>query len=270
MVRQPPEECRAVWDLLDDLNSGELQAQARGDVLRHLEECPDCQGERSRRREVRHRLRAAWLEQEVPAGLEMRLRDTVLQGGSKRSTVLLRWAAAVLLASVALYLAIRFLPFSAPLEMVDHFHQVALNHIHCRETEKPDPEKMPASMRADLKVLDAAMQQVQADAPLRSAHLCSYRGVNFIHLVYMDARHHYSVLLEEHSASQRLAAYEPSRQERLGGLGVRVAEIEGVSVAYYQGKRHFVYLVLGEADPQRCIDLARTLFPPISASLGNL
>lgn len=268
MASHLPQLCKSTWDLLEDFISGELPAESEHTVSRHLKDCPVCREERRCREEIRCSLRRSWMSQPVPAGLERRLRNTVLTKRSMPAVGYLRWAAAFALVAAALYLAALFVPL--PFLTVDHFHQVALNHLHCQEIEKPDPEDMPASMRADLKALDAAMRQVEADAPLVSAHLCAYKGIQFIHLVFMNAERKFSLLLEERGSLQRLAAFDPSREGNVGAIPVRFFETDGVSLAAFRSGRHFVYLVLDEENPQRCIDLARTLFPPLSDSLSLL
>ncbi len=271
MVRHEPKGCRKTQRLLNDFISGELSVESSQEILQHLEDCQVCQQEQRLKEEIRHSIRQSWAKQPMPPGSQGRIRKSVLPRQMAPPATYLRWAAGFVVAVAALYLVTLFAPNSLAVLAVDHSQQVVQDHLRCPESRSPTKASLPDTLQAEeLKALEAALLHVQGEAPLLSAHLCRYGGIDFIHFVFKSPQQHYSIILEERSLLERLDSADSSRQRKVGSIPVRLMERDGTSVACFQSRDYFVYLVLNEEDPQRSYDLAKNLFPAIQNSLETL
>ncbi len=268
MVRHQPKECRKTQRLLNCFISGELSVESSQEILQHLEHCHICQEEQRLKEEIRDSIRASWASQPVPDGLRQRLRKSALPRPVKPTATYLRWAAGFVLAVAALYLVTLFAPSSLAVLAVNHYHEVVQDHLNCQESHNPSKASLPVT--EELKVLETALEHAPGEATLLSAHLCHYGGIDFWHFVFKGPQHHFSIILEKRGFLERLDPVDSSRHASVGLIAVRLMEREGTSVACFQSRDYFVYLVLNEEDPRHSYELAKSLFPSIQDSLESL
>lgn len=268
MVSHQPKECQKTQRLLNDFIAEELPSEASQEVSQHLESCPLCQQEMKLRQDLRLAIRQSWAKQPMPEGLADRIGRSAQPRSAWPSGVLLRLAAGLVLALAAFYLLTLFVPDSLPLLAVDHYHEAVQDHLRCPERLHPMMPSLPDEERFQgLHGLETVLRTALQEASLVSAHLCRFADIDFIHFVFKGPERTFSLVLEERGPRQRLADVEPSQQRNVGDISVRLMEREGTSVASYESKGYFVYLVLDEEDPQLSYSIAQALFPTVQDSL---
>src|SRR5262249_34667883 len=217
-------DCRNFKEMLDSFLSGELLVETNHSVLRHVELCARCRAELAARRQLRDLLRRACLKETMSADgyarLRERLRAEVRRGGmaavkevsifTRLFSMRHRLAAGVAIVSLVIGGAYHLsglsqrTVYAAELSSM-LISQAAGDHDNCAlqfaDHERPEAMDEAATKYdpayADLdKVAEPGAQGMQ----LRAAHICSFGGRNFAHLVYTRGEQLISLMVTERDA----------------------------------------------------------------------
>jgi anti-sigma factor RsiW len=257
-------ECRNVRELADSFLSGQLLVETNHELVRHLERCPDCRDDMTARRALRERLRSAVLNSpslqprpEFASELTAVLRPRQA-GVTRRQLLSTWWAAAAGLAVAAgggvVYLRSRRLSRAS---LVTLARRAAGDHQNCAVrfnlAERPISLDAAGGLYGEPFAKLARFDLPALDRPARlvDRHSCVYDGQRFAHVVFRIDETLMSLLVTT-DPRPSVAALEPVP----GGPDV-AALPAGPYLAF----------VVGEADPDRLLRVARALVDPLARHL---
>src|SRR5262245_7106943 len=258
-------DCRNFKEMVESFLSGELLVETNHSVLRHVELCSACRAELAARRQLRDWLRSACLKETMSADgyarLHERLRAEARRGGMSGvkmasiftllSSMRLRLAAGAAIIALVIGGAYslshlsQHAAYAAELSST-LISQAAGDHDHCAAqfADQGRPEAMDEAVTkydpayADLdKIAEAGAQGME----LHAAHICSFEGRNFAHLVYTRGRELISLMVTERDArAMRQGAAPPDDGLR---AGLQQALRDRYTVSAYQTAQHVVLVV---------------------------
>ncbi|HZS03359.1 MAG TPA: zf-HC2 domain-containing protein [Blastocatellia bacterium] len=298
-------DCRNLKDLLDSYLSDELSVETNHAVLRHVEQCPACRTEMAARRDLREGMRRAGTQLRLSAEGRERLRErlraeapgqTPAQDGVRgsareqsresffkrllsdvfaplRGNPILAAALTLLLTLGLGYGLFLFRPHTvAAAELSREFMSEAIgDHDYCAPQFRDEES---ATMAEDAKEYDPAYADLDRIAEvgaqgmkLRAAHVCSFAGRSFAHLVYTRGDDLISLLVTERNAKAMKNGVVPDDDGLAAGLQ---QEIRGdFRVSAYQTRRHVVLVVTTLSDGETKA-LAEKIARPVSDHLRNV
>jgi anti-sigma factor RsiW len=265
-------QCREVRDLADSFLSEQLLVETNHEVLRHLENCPDCRAELEARRALRTAIQRAFLNADALRVREDFARDigtglrSVSRGAGRLSRRHAVAAAAVmaLAAGAGLFLRPEDLDAIALDAVGDHRNCA----VRFRLPEKPIPleeaETRYAAWYRRLRDTPPAELALSA-GPVRvvERHACVFNGRRFAHVVLQFQGQIVSLLVTEDRH------WLPNLT---GGEGqphlVSQPVADGFSVMSFSTSRHRVSFVsnLGEAELR---EVAEGLASPVARRLAG-
>jgi anti-sigma factor (TIGR02949 family) len=265
--------CERFAEALDIYLDGEMPADQRNAMAKHLEECPECAREAAARQAFRVRLREAARSAAVPADLASKI-DRRLQSGAGnrfRHPGIIVLAAAAMLAVSILVWRVEFRT-PGPLEQDAYLQQVSsglarimrvgLNdHVHCAVFRKypaqpPSLERMAQLLGpqyADLQPAFAA--HLPAGMKVALAHRCSFRGRRYVHLIARDGARLVSLVIARREQGEALENDLRAVAEE-GGTAMYSSDARQFSIAAFETPAHLVYLIsdLGEQENMRVME----------------
>lgn len=260
-----PRDCKNALQLLDDFIADELSVESNRALLMHFEACESCRREKEARELLRGEVQRRWQEQPVPRGMEDRLRQSLESRQSPRWHFAAGLAAAVILGAVALFLA---LPFGSNSSVaVDHYFHAIEDHLRCDKADESHALQTPIS-EEHRQQMELVLRDLPGDFHLHAAHLCKFEEVRFVHYRFKGSHgQSLSLILEARGQDERLAELAKSVRSNVEGVPVKVITREETSLLAFESDQHFVYLVLGDTDRERTLNIARNLLPSIKDSL---
>ncbi|HSL23158.1 MAG TPA: zf-HC2 domain-containing protein [Vicinamibacterales bacterium] len=253
--------CADVRELLDSYLSNELLVETNHRVIAHLEACPACAEELSRRRRLREILRQALLPGPDPSAVERRVLAQVSRRPARTSWLAVRrfgWIAAAALvaaASAAWWLSglagTRPDRSRTPAGILPVAYQDSIdNHKECAltlpATLRLDPDRVAVRFDAAYRGVMNAVAESAAPYELADAHDCRHHDSYFRHLVLRGNGHTISVMalrtsspplpppgakrLEARGTSRsmwqfREGPYEAAAMESAGHLAMMVSDL---------------------------------------------
>jgi anti-sigma factor RsiW len=265
-------QCREVRDLADSFLSEQLLVETNHEVLRHLDNCPDCRAELEARRALRTAIQRAFLNADALRMREDFARDT---GPSLRTVSLgagllsrRRAAAAAAVAALAAGAGLFLLPDDVDAIALDAVGDHRNCAVRFRLAEKPIPLEEAERRHAAWygRLLDTPPAELAISAgPVRvvERHACVFNGRRFAHVVMQTQGQLVSLLVTEDRR------WLPSLT---GGEGpphlASQPEADGVSVVSFRTSRHRVFFVSNLSDPElRAV--AGTLAEPVAGRLSG-
>lgn len=265
--------CERVAEALDVYLDGELPLDQRSAIAKHLEECPGCARESSRRRAFRVRLREATRSAPLPVDLASNI-DRTLQTTLRNRLPhvgMMALAAAAMLAICIVVWRVEFhqprpLEQDAYLEQVSsgvaRIMRVGLNdHVHCAVFRKyparpPSLERMGRLLGpqyADLEPVFAA--HVPAGIKVALAHRCSFRGRRYVHLIARDGARLVSLVIARREQGEALENDLRAVAEE-GGAAMYTSGARQFAIAAFETPAHLVYVIsdLGERQNMRMLE----------------
>ena len=263
-----PKDCRRTQELLDHFLAGELTVESNQEILQHLDHCSACQAEEKSRLEARRLLVEGWNSQPVPPALE----DQVVAGLEARTRVLppaLRRVAGLVLMAMSIGAFALFFPWMSEntglLMAVDHYEEVAADHVNC--SGHPVPPSLVLPLDSVQARVEQAFRQVGGGYHLIERRICRIGGSPVFHYFFQGENTGVSVVLEERSEQEHLALEGNETQRVLHGVTVSLIRSNSLTLASFETPRYFVYLVVGQADPEEVLQLADRVLPSIQAAL---
>lgn len=226
--------CKDFREIADSYLSDELLVETNLEVLRHLENCSDCRGQMSARREIRSQLRAALRaapESQISPAFARQLREELRTGSLKNRRLIdfrsdffsfraLTAAAAVLILSLfAGSFVYQNLPagpsgsatvpaglsrasLTADADWVNLSRQAIGDHRHCAKDHVDHWLTVADRQTTDKKLfqenyLARLDHRVAEKIRLCDVHECAYEGREFTHAVMLVDGHLVSVMLAE-------------------------------------------------------------------------
>jgi hypothetical protein len=188
-------DCQHVREVMDSYLSGELSVETNHGVLRHVGECRECEAELQRRRRIRALLSES-LDVAVDADrVRARIAHAVdREQRSWKRAARLGGVAAMLVASVALAYWAGWRVDAAA------YDDSAGDHIACALTY-PDgtaysPERATQSLVPPFEQIVDAVGLSHGIYHVIDAHMCPYKGRNYVHVVLRGDRQTLSLFAE--------------------------------------------------------------------------
>src|SRR5262245_4328861 len=258
-------DCRKFKEMLDSFLSGQLLVETNHAILQHAEHCSACRAELAARRQLRDLLQKTCLKETMSQDAQVRLRERLRTEAMREETAgvnrqsffthlfssRLRLAAAAAIIALLIGAAFRLSQlwprpvYAAELSSA-LIGQAAGDHDHCARqfADREQPQAMDEAVAkydsayADLdKVAEAVAQEMQ----LHAAHICSFAGRNFAHLVYTRNGQLVSLMVTERDArAMRQGVVPPDDGLR---AGLQQALHDRYTVSAYQSARHIVLVV---------------------------
>jgi anti-sigma factor RsiW len=284
--------CERVRRYLDSYISNELLVESNLEVLRHMEQCSACSQELETRMRIRASLQAAVHRQDVPAGLEQKIRREIRENSPVRAWPFdpwFRWmsaVAALLLISSGIWIVLRSRRELSPQEQdayigrissrLSTILQVGLrDHVHCAVFRKyPKDPPAFAEMARDLGPQYAGLVPlVEARVPdefrVILAHRCSVQGRNYVHLVLRGPSSLLSLVITKKNPGESFAASQLAPVLQAAGAPVCRASASQFQVAAFEAPAYLAF-VISDLPEKRNLQLAAALAPPIQQFLSQL
>jgi anti-sigma factor (TIGR02949 family) len=278
--------CEKTRKYLDAYISNELLVETTHEVLRHIENCPDCAAEVDARTRLRTRLKSAVNAQSVPPELQVRIREQV---HSRRSGGWLmagwpRWSAAMaagLMICAGVWwnrTALEPMPplsdrpaqnayiskVSASLSAV---LRVGLgDHIHCsifrKYPQNPPPvEKMEAELGPSYQgLLPVVREAVPEGYRVVMAHQCGYAGRHYIHLTLEKNGDRLSLVIARKQDGESLAGLSPTADH--SGIPIYQSATDRYQVAGFEAGGFLAYVV-SDLKAKANLQIAASMAPAV-------
>ena len=284
--------CERVRRYLDSYISSELLVESNVEVLRHIEQCSACSQELETRLRIRSSLQAAARREEVPPGLEQKIRREIRERGPVRLwpfDLSLRWmsaVAALVLISTAIWVVWRSRRELSPQEQnayigrissrLSTILQVGLrDHVHCAVFRKypKDPPAL-AEMARELGPQYAGLVSlVKAKVPdeyrVILAHRCSVQGRNYVHLVLRDPSSLLSLIITKKNPGESFPASQLAPVLQAVGVPVYRARSSQFQLAAFVSQAYLAF-VISDLPEERNLQLAAALAPSVQEFLHQM
>lgn len=281
--------CRDFREFIDSYLSDELLTETNHDIIRHVEECPECRAEIEARRHVRARLRSAMRSApdfQISGRFDNHLRASLKNesGVEKRS----RWSFGfgrswvAVAAAAGLVVAVTFgvlyygrtdgsgieiasagpaIPVSA-LPASSLVNLAAEDHDHCAvkyASEKPPVEvaQVPVKFRDIANVVSHELKNVLKNCDLIDSHSCKFGKARFTHVILRDGNNMISVLVTNDDADRKDVA----------GKILSFAS-EKYSISQFDFDKRAIFVV-SSLDNETNAQAAQALFVPIRKHLED-
>ena len=274
-------QCERVRRQLDAYLSNELLVETTSEVLKHLESCESCSGELDSRARVREALRKAVVKQLPPEGLREAIHEHLRQAqpGYFRGFRTTQWALA--LAAMALVAIVgaggaQWLRLRRSRQLVASVLKLGVeDHLHCaiKTHNYPDvanpPDRLREKLGPEYAALLSVVQEKLPDFQVLEAHICHVPGSprKYVHFITRGQGTLLSVILtkrdgESLPAGSFLVAGTP------GGVDLYQAKLEGTSVAGFEAKDYFGFVV-SDLGQDETVQLAAALAPALRNTLSR-
>jgi len=275
-TRVNSENCRSVLDQLDSALDIQHAAETDPEIVRHLENCPECSRELQARLAVRDRLRATVRGFSVTPEIERRLSNHL---GAVRTS---SWTLRAMLIAAALVLSagtaityrlghLRLTPgaqesyISSISQQVSGIMRVGLaDHVHCAVfhgfQENPAADTALPPEYQDLVAL--VKDKVQAGYRVVGAHRCFYHGRGFIHLSATNGSGQISLLITPKAARESFTQDQLLPILTQSGIALYGANVQRFKIAGFETRDRLVYLVSDLNGPAN-LDLMAAIAPGV-------
>ena len=284
--------CERVQRYLDSYISNELLVESNLEVLRHIEQCSACSQELETRVRIRASLQTAVRREEVPPGLDQRIRREIREQSPVRlwpfafSLRLMSAVAALLLISTAIGIVLRSRRELSPQEQnayvgrissrLSTILQVGLrDHVHCavfRKYAKAPPAF--AEMAHELGpqyggLIPLVKARVPDEFRVILAHRCSVQGRNYAHLVLRGPSSLLSLIITKKNFGESLPAAQLAPVLQAAGVPVYRAGASQFQVAAFESQAYLAF-VISDLPGERNLQLASALAPTVQAFLNQM
>jgi anti-sigma factor RsiW len=263
-------DCRRVGELADSFVDGELPADAKQEVVRHVDSCPACRDDIAARRRLRERVRVAVAHApgldprpEFIEALRTQLKDAADARSARGMGRPGRWwalAAAVLLAVTAGVVYRNRSAASSELA-----RSAVGDHRNCalqfRLTERPIPlseaaRRYGAAYRIVERLPPADIRTAAGVARVLERHACVYNGRRFAHVVLEFRRQRVSLMVTADDRGTASGNAAPG-------------SIDGMNVVSFRAGRHVVFIA-GDVSLGDLAQLADTVEEPLRQELARV
>lgn len=273
-------KCEQVREQLDAYLSNELLVETTAEVLKHLKDCAACSLELESRMRVREALRRAAEKQPVPEHLSATVRSSLRKTQPAIFSFLQAppaWALAlaglifVALAGVGVQ---QWLAFRSGKQLIagilrlgvsDHLHCAIHGHNYPEIPNSPDQlrQKLGPQYAGLLPVVEAKLSGFQ----VLEAHICTVPGNprKYVHFIARGGGTIVSVILTRRGSASLPEGWFLVAGTS-GGVQLYSAKLEGVSVAGFETRDYFGFVVsdLGQSE---MLQLAGALASPMRDAL---
>ena len=284
--------CERVRRYLDSYISNELIVESNLEVLRHIEQCNACSQELETRLGIRASLQAAARREDVPPGLEQKIRKEICERSPVRVwpfDLSLRWmsaVAALLLISTAIWVVLRSrreLNLQEQNAYVGRISshlstilQVGLrDHVHCAVFRKypKDPPAL-AELAGDLGPQYAGLvplvkARVLDEFRVILAHRCTVQGRNYAHLVLRGTSSLLSLIITKKNPSELFPASQLVPVLQAAGVPVYRAGASQFRVAAFESQAYLAF-VISDLPEESNLQLAAALAPSVAQFLNQM
>lgn len=284
--------CERVARYLDSYISNELLIESNLEVLRHIEHCSACTQELETRVRIRASLQTAVRRQEVPPGIERRIRSEIREQSPIRlwpfaySLRLMSAVAALLLISAGIGIVLRSRRELSPQERDAYLGRISSrlapilqvglrDHVHCAVFRKY-PKDPPAftEMARDLGPQYAGLVPlVKARVPdefrVFLAHRCSVQGRNYVHLILRSPSSLLSLIVTRKNPGESFPAAQMPPVIQAAGVTVYRAGATQFQVTAFETPVYLAFFI-SDLPEKRNLQLAAALAPPVQEFLSQL
>jgi hypothetical protein len=284
--------CERVRRYLDSYISNELLVESNLEVLRHIEQCSACSQELETRVRIRASLQAAARREDVPPGLEQKIRREIRERSPVRLwpfAFSLRWmsaVAALLLISTAIWIVLRSRRELSPQEQNAYIGRISArlstilqvglrDHVHCAVFRKyPKDPPAFAEMARDLGSQYAGLVSlVKARVPdeyrVIMAHRCSVQGRNYVHLVLRGPSSLLSLIITKKNPGESFPAARLAPVLEASGVPVYRAGASKFQVAAFESQAYLAFII-SDLPEKTNLQLAAALAPPVREFLSQM
>ena len=142
---------------------------------------------------------------------------------------------------------------------------MAADHVNC--SGHPVPPALVLPLDSVQARVEQVFRQVGGGYHLIERRICRIGGSSVFHYFFQGENTGVSVVLEERSEQGHLALEGNETQRVLHGVTVSLIRSNSLTLASFETPRYFVYLVVGQADPEEVLQLADRVLPAIQAAL---
>jgi hypothetical protein len=262
------------------------------EVLRHIEQCSACSQELETRVRIRASLQAAARREEVPPGLEQKIRRGIREQSPVRlwpftfSLRLVSAVAALLLISTATLIVWRGRRELNPREQDPYIARVSSrlstilqvglrDHVRCAVFRKY-PKAPPAftEMARGLGTQYAGLVplikgRVPDEFRVIMAHRCSVQGRNYVHLVLRGPSSLLSLIITKKNPGESFPAAQLAPVLEASGVPVYRAGASKFQVAAFESQAYLAFII-SDLPEKTNLQLAAALAPPVREFLSQM
>ena len=285
-------QCREFREIADSYLGEELLVETNHEVLRHLDTCAACRAELTERRELRSRVKAAFVadsslqpHNEFVARLSSDLRHTARQHEGRRPW----WRLGALTAGLIALLAAGGLAWRASAERswltIDYAAQeravrqiardAAGDHrdcaLHFRLSEAPISLEDASHRYGDVyRALATAITPGRDDAQqpfeVVESHSCVYKGRRVAHIVLRSRGKLVSVVIAERGPASVTTGNQAQIAGNAGVVSLRA--VDGFNSAFFTARHHIVFVVSALNEYEN-LAIAKAIAPSLSRTLAE-
>ncbi|MCU1273747.1 MAG: putative transrane anti-sigma factor [Bryobacterales bacterium] len=284
--------CERVRRYMDSYISNELLVESNLEVLRHIEQCSRCSQELETRVRIRASLQTAARREDVPPGLEQKIRREIRESSPARLwpfDIPLKWMSAVavlLLMSTAVWIVLRGRRGLSPQEQDAYLGQISSrlssifqvglrDHVHCAVFRKyPKDPPAFAEMARELGPQYAGLiPLVRARVPDEyraiTAHHCSVKARSYTHLVLRSPSSLLSLIITKKNAGESFQAFKLEPVLQAAGVPVYRARASRFQVAAFETQAYLAF-VISDLPEESNLQLAGAMAPSVQGFLSRL
>jgi hypothetical protein len=284
--------CERVRRYLDSYISNELLVESNLEVLRHIEQCSACSQELETRVRIRASLQAAARREEVPPGLEQKIRRGIREQSPVRlwpftfSLRLVSAVAALLLISTATLIVWRGRRELNPREQDPYIARVSSrlstilqvglrDHVRCAVFRKypKDPPAFTEMARGLGTQYAGLVPLIKGRVPdefrVIMAHRCSVQGRNYVHLVLRGPSSLLSLIITKKNPGESFPAAQLAPVLEASGVPVYRAGASKFQVAAFESQAYLAFII-SDLPEKTNLQLAAALAPPVREFLSQM
>lgn len=280
IIHFEPHNCKKVRAYLDSYLNDELLVETTHEVLRHLENCPDCAQALETRRRVKALLKTAVMKESAPPALQEKIRKQIRKDSTRRWPVWTVAAAAIILIAIGIG-GLRLwnrAPAAAPAVAKiasAQILQVGLDdHMHCAVDKGfANREFTEAEMQERLGpeyygLVGAVKGRLPGDYTVTMGHRCKANGREYIHLILKSPRTALSLVVAKKNGESFTEAQTAAARE-VAGVPIFDARMKNFEVAGFETGDYLAFIV-SDLSREDNLQMASALAPPVQAFLSKL
>jgi len=274
--------CKKLRAYLDSYLNNELLVETTHEVLRHLENCPECSEALENRRRVKQRLKTAVMKESAPPALEEKIRKSIRKDTARGWPVwMLVAAAAVILIAVGIIgLRLRDRSTSTRTDAVavsagGRILEVGLkDHVHCAlDSGFANRVFTEAEMREKLGpeffgLVGLVKEKIPGNYQVVVGHRCKANGRQYVHLILKSPQTALSLVVTQKNGESFTQNQVAAILESSGGP-IFGAHMDNLEVAGFE-TRDYLAFVVSDLSREDNLQMAAALAPQVQTFLSKL
>jgi anti-sigma factor RsiW len=282
VINFEPHNCKKLRAYLDSYLNNELLVETTHEVLRHLEQCPDCYEALENRRRVKQLLKTAVMKESASPALQEKIRKSIRKDSSRGwpAWTLVAAAAVILIAISIVGLRLWDRTSSTRPDTVAKLAgaqilEVGLkDHVHCAlDSGFANRVFTEAEMREKLGpeffgLVGMVKEKIPGNYQVVVGHRCKANGREYVHLILKSPQTALSLVVTKKNGESFTQNHVAAILES-SGVPVFGAHMNNLEVAGFE-TRDYLAFVVSDLSREDNLQMAAALAPQVQELLSKL